>query len=149
VELTVMTCGRRSQSIAISHAPFVARESGLANNTLAAEYVGQLSDLLAVVPSYQWDADKGVPLQRRPAKFHFVNLSVALAFSPNRMTQVGDLDALEVDDGAQSMGRSRFTSCPPVPGVARSSRPQAGAHCDHVQEGSTRIGTVQAAQVNA
>jgi hypothetical protein len=43
-----MTCGRRSQSIAISH---------------AAEYVEQLSDLLTVVPSYQWEADKGVPLQ--------------------------------------------------------------------------------------
>jgi predicted AAA+ superfamily ATPase len=29
----------------------LARESGLANNTLAAEYVEQLSDLLAVIPS--------------------------------------------------------------------------------------------------
>ncbi|HJR70596.1 MAG TPA: ATP-binding protein [Gammaproteobacteria bacterium] len=72
----------------------LARESGLANNTIAAEYVEQLSDLLAVIPSYQWDADKGVPLQRKPAKFHFVNLSVALAFTPNRMTQVSDFDAL-------------------------------------------------------
>jgi uncharacterized protein len=79
----------------------LARESGLANNTLAAEYVEQLSDLLAVVPSYQWDADKGVPLQRRPAKFHFVNLSVALAFSPNRMTQIGDFDALEPQEKAK------------------------------------------------
>ena len=54
----------------------LARESGLANNTIAAEYVEQLSDLLAVVPSHQWDADKGVPLQRKPAKFHFINLCV-------------------------------------------------------------------------
>ena len=73
----------------------LARESGLANNTIAAEYVEQLSDLLAVIPSHQWDADKRVPLQRKPAKFHFVNLSVALAFSPNRMTHVSEFDALE------------------------------------------------------
>jgi predicted AAA+ superfamily ATPase len=72
----------------------LAREAGLANNTIAAEYIEQLSDLLAVIPSYQWDADKGVPLQRKPAKFHFINLSVALAFSSNRMTQVSDFDAL-------------------------------------------------------
>jgi uncharacterized protein len=55
----------------------LARESGLANNTIASEYVEQLSDLLTVVPSFQWDADKDVPLQRKPAKFHFINLSVA------------------------------------------------------------------------
>lgn len=72
----------------------LARESGLANNTIAAEYVEQLSDLLAVVPSLQWDADKHVPLQRKPAKFHFINLSVALAFSPNRMTHISEFDAL-------------------------------------------------------
>jgi len=79
----------------------LARESGLANNTLAAEYVEQLSDLLAVIPSCQWDADKDVPLQRRPAKFHFVNLSVALSFSPNRMTQISDFDALESQERAK------------------------------------------------
>lgn len=68
----------------------LARESGLANNTIASEYVEQLSDLLAVIPSCQWDAQRDVPLQRKPAKFHFINLSVALAFSPNRMTGVQD-----------------------------------------------------------
>jgi uncharacterized protein len=79
----------------------LARESGLANNTIAAEYVEQLSDLLAVVPSHQWDADKRVPLQRRPAKFHFVNLSVALAFSPNRMTHISEFDALVPQERAK------------------------------------------------
>ncbi|MFO1466151.1 MAG: ATP-binding protein [Steroidobacteraceae bacterium] len=79
----------------------LARESGLANNTIAAEYVEQLSDLLAVVPSHQWDADKRVPLQRRPAKFHFVNLSVALAFSPNRMAHISDFDAIVPQERAK------------------------------------------------
>jgi predicted AAA+ superfamily ATPase len=72
----------------------LARESGLANNTIAAEYVEQLSDLLAVVSSNQWDADRDVPLQRKPAKFHFINLSVALAFSADRMTGVEDFRRL-------------------------------------------------------
>jgi len=72
----------------------LARESGLANNTIASEYIEQLSDLLAVIPSHQWDADKDVPLQRKPAKFHFINLSVALAFSRNRMTHVDDFKSL-------------------------------------------------------
>jgi predicted AAA+ superfamily ATPase len=72
----------------------LARESGLANNTIAAEYVEQLSDLLAVIPSHQWDADRDVPIQRKPAKFHFINLSVALAFSPNRMTCIDDFRGL-------------------------------------------------------
>ncbi|MBS0612627.1 MAG: ATP-binding protein, partial [Proteobacteria bacterium] len=79
----------------------LARESGLANNTIAAEYIEQLSDLLAVVPSHQWDADKRVPLQRRPAKFHFVNLAVALAFSPNRMAHVSDFEALAPQERAK------------------------------------------------
>lgn len=72
----------------------LARESGLANNTIASEYVEQLSDILAVIPSHQWDADRDVPLQRKPAKFHFINLSVALAFAPNRMTGVEDFKSL-------------------------------------------------------
>jgi predicted AAA+ superfamily ATPase len=72
----------------------LARESGLANNTIASEYVEQLSDLLAVIPSHQWDADRDVPLQRKPAKFHFINLSVALSFGPDRMAQVEDFKSL-------------------------------------------------------
>ena len=76
----------------------LARESGLANNTLAAEYIEQLSDLLAVVPSPQWDSHKQIYLQRKPVKFHFVNLAVALAFSSNRMTCVHDFKQISSND---------------------------------------------------
>jgi predicted AAA+ superfamily ATPase len=72
----------------------LARESGLANNTIASEYIEQLSDLLAVIPSHQWDADRDVPVQRKPAKFHFINLSVALSFGANRMAEVEDFKSL-------------------------------------------------------
>jgi len=81
----------------------LARESGLANNTIASEYVEQLSDLLAVIPSYQWDADRDVPLQRKPAKFHFINLSVALSFSPNRMSHVDDFKSLPPQEKSRWM----------------------------------------------
>ena len=73
----------------------LARESGLANNTVASGYIEQLSDALAVLPSFQWDHDKDMPLQRKPAKFHFVNLSVALAFAPNRMVHVEEFKRLD------------------------------------------------------
>jgi len=79
----------------------LARESGLANNTLAAEYVEQLSDLLAVIPSFQWDADKDVALQRKPAKFHFINLAAAMAFAPNRLSSVEDFKALPQQEKAK------------------------------------------------
>lgn len=81
----------------------LARESGLANNTIAAEYVEQLSDLLSVIPSSQWDADRDVPIQRKPAKFHFINLSVALSFSPDRMTRVEDFRRLSSQDQSKWM----------------------------------------------
>ncbi|MDE0441036.1 MAG: AAA family ATPase [Gammaproteobacteria bacterium] len=76
----------------------LARESGLANNTIASEYIEQLSDVLAVLPSFQWDASKDVPVQRRPAKFHFINLSVALAFAPDRLVHVEDFKKLPSRD---------------------------------------------------
>ena len=72
----------------------LARESGLANNTVASGYIEQLSDALAVLPSYQWDHNKDMPQQRKPAKFHFVNLSVALAFAPNRIASVHEFKQL-------------------------------------------------------
>ncbi|GMR23766.1 MAG: hypothetical protein BMS9Abin37_2230 [Acidobacteriota bacterium] len=81
----------------------LARESGLANNTIASEYIEQLSDLLAVIPSYQWDADRDVPLQRKPAKFHFINLSVALSFGPNRMSHVDDFKSLPPQEKSRWM----------------------------------------------
>lgn len=72
----------------------LAKDSGMANNTIAAEYIEQLSDLLSVIPFSQWDADKEVPLQRKPCKFHFVNLSVAGAFSAKRPRSVEEFERL-------------------------------------------------------
>ena len=54
--------------------------------------------MLSVIASLQWDPQRDVALQRKPAKFHFINLSVALAFSPNRMTTVDDFKRLPPEE---------------------------------------------------
>ncbi|MCM0607130.1 MAG: ATP-binding protein [Xanthomonadaceae bacterium] len=79
----------------------LAKESGLANNTLAAEYVEQLSDLLCITASHQWDADKEVTLQRKPCKFHPINLSMALSFYPNRLNSVHEFEQISDQEKAK------------------------------------------------
>ena len=73
----------------------------MANNTIAAEYIEQLSDLLAVLPFFQFDLEKVVPLQRKPCKFHFVNLCVALAFCGQGVSTVDDFKALPETERAK------------------------------------------------
>ena len=66
----------------------LARESGLANNTVASGYIEQLSDLFAVLPSWPWDASKKNLQFRKPSKFHFLNLAVVVAFHPAALRHV-------------------------------------------------------------
>ena len=72
----------------------LAREAGLANNTVAAGYIEQLADVLALGLSYPWDVDRGVQITRRPAKYPFINLLVAVTFSRDRLRSVDDWRAL-------------------------------------------------------
>ena len=72
----------------------LAKKAGLSNNTIAAEYVEKLSDLLCVVPAMAWDFEREVPLQRKPCKFHFINLAVALAFSSEGLSSIHDFESL-------------------------------------------------------
>ena len=60
----------------------LAREAGLANNTIAAEYIDTLADLLSVGLGHPWDSSAKRPNRRRPAKFHFTNTLVATAWHP-------------------------------------------------------------------
>jgi predicted AAA+ superfamily ATPase len=75
----------------------LARESGLANNTVAAGYIEQLSDLLSVIPSWQWDQNREVFLMRKPSKFHFINLAAAVAFHPSAPRSVDEFLTLPED----------------------------------------------------
>ena len=72
----------------------LARETGLANNTVAAGYVELLSDLMCVAPCHAWDPGRGVAVLRKPCKYHFTNLLAAACWSPHRPRTVQDLRGL-------------------------------------------------------
>jgi len=72
----------------------LARETGLANNTVAAGYIEQMHDLLAVVPAEAWDASRSRPIRRKPCKYHFANLLVAMAWHPQRPRSPKDIQTM-------------------------------------------------------
>ena len=72
----------------------LAREAGLANNTVATGYMDILADLGCVLPSYAWDANRDALILRKPCKYHFTNLLAAIAYHPNRLRSVDDILAL-------------------------------------------------------
>ncbi|MCL5260989.1 MAG: AAA family ATPase [Gammaproteobacteria bacterium] len=78
----------------------LAREAGLANNTVAHNYVEILSDLCCVTPAYQWDQHKKMLILRKECKYHFTNLLVAVAYHPARVRSPKDfLQLSEVEQG--------------------------------------------------
>lgn len=72
----------------------LAREGGLANNTVAGGYIEQLSDLLSVLPSWPIETNKKTVLMRKPCKFHFINTAVAIAFHPSSLRHVHEFETL-------------------------------------------------------
>lgn len=72
----------------------LAKEAGLANNTVAAGYVELLADLMVVGISGAWDAQKKCEIPRKPAKFPFVNLLAAVAWAPDAPCSVSEFHAL-------------------------------------------------------
>jgi predicted AAA+ superfamily ATPase len=91
--LAVLDCLTRHGTSPFSQAK-LARESGLANNTVAAGYLDLLADLLCLATSYSWDPSRKVQLPRRPSKHHFINLLAAVAWHPAKLRHVDDLEAL-------------------------------------------------------
>lgn len=77
----------------------LARESGLSNNTIAQGYIELLSDLMAVLPAYPYDKDKKITLFRKPCKYHFINVLVALCWHPKKPRTIQELKNLNKDLG--------------------------------------------------
>lgn len=73
----------------------LAREAGLANNTVASGYVEQMSDLLSILPSWPMDVGSGNLQFRKPCKFHFINLAVAIAFHPSSLRHVHEFENID------------------------------------------------------
>lgn len=72
----------------------LAREAGLANNTVAAGYVELLADLLCVASAFAWDESRKRLNRRRPCKFHLINLLAAVAWHPHRVRSPEDFRSL-------------------------------------------------------
>lgn len=75
----------------------VAREAGLANNSVAAGYLELLMDICCLATSYPLDRKLHVPIRRKPAKYHFVNLLAAQAWNPDHPVTVADFLSLPGD----------------------------------------------------
>ncbi len=78
----------------------LARESGLSNNTMAQGYIDLLRDLLTVIPSFPLDTQRGITLFRKPCKYHFINLLVAICWHPQKPRTAYDLMHLDSGIGA-------------------------------------------------
>lgn len=76
----------------------LAREAGLANNTVAQGYIDLLGDLLCVVPAFSWDAGRHALLRRKPCKYHFVNLLCATTWHPKKPRTPDDFELLTTQE---------------------------------------------------
>lgn len=72
----------------------LARNSGMANNTVAAGYIELLADLMTVSASYAWDAAKHVSIKGKQCKFHFINVLAAIVWYPARIRSIHDFNSL-------------------------------------------------------
>jgi predicted AAA+ superfamily ATPase len=72
----------------------LAREAGLANNTVAQGYTEILHDLGCVLPAYPWDPHREILIKRKECKYHFTNLLVALVYYGGTIRSVDDFLAL-------------------------------------------------------
>ncbi len=72
----------------------LAREAGLANNTIATNYIEILRDLGCVAPAYPWDCDRKQLILRKECKYHFMNLLAAVAYHPQQIRTLSDFFAL-------------------------------------------------------
>lgn len=72
----------------------LAREAGLANNTVAANYIEIFRDLGCAVPAYPWDKDRHHLILRKACKYHLSNLLVATSYHPARIRSPQDFLAL-------------------------------------------------------
>jgi len=93
----VMDCLMRFAGTPVGQSK-LAREAGLANNTVAAGYIDLLADLMSVASCFAWDESHRRINRRRPCKFHVTNLLVATVWHPGRLRRPADFHALSADD---------------------------------------------------
>ena len=92
----VMECLARFAGTQVGQSK-LAREAGLANNTVAAGYIDLLADLMCVSSAFAWDSSRRRLNRRRPCKFHMTNLLAAVAWHPERIRSPADFIALSAE----------------------------------------------------
>jgi uncharacterized protein len=70
---------------------WLAREAGLASNTVGAGYLELLADLLCLSQAYAWDPSRRVKQRRKPSKVHSCNTLAAAAWHPGRPRSPADV----------------------------------------------------------
>jgi len=95
----VMDCLHRFGASPVGQAK-LAREAGLANNTVAAGYIELLTDLTCVAPTFSWDASRQAIIRRRPCKYPMINSLAAVAWHPARLRNVDDFKHLDTREQA-------------------------------------------------
>jgi len=78
----------------------LARESGLANNTVAQGYIELLADLMVLIPAFPFDISKNLSMFRKPCKYQFVNLLTALTWHPKKPRTIHELKGWSNELGA-------------------------------------------------
>jgi len=73
------------------------REAALSNNSIASGYIEILNDLGCVIPAYPWDQHKNLLILRKPCKYHFTNLLVAVAYHPMQIRRPQDMITIPED----------------------------------------------------
>ena len=100
--LGVMECLYRFATAPVGQSK-LAREAGLANNTVAAGYMELLADLMCVAPAYGWDASRRRANRRVPCKLHFSNMLVAMAWHPQHTQSIDDYLSLAEERQGEMM----------------------------------------------
>jgi len=78
----------------------VAKEAGLANNTVAQGYIELFNDLACIIPAFPWDQHRHIGILRKPCKYHFTNVLVAIAYHPARIRSIQDFKELSPKEQA-------------------------------------------------
>ncbi len=76
----------------------LAREAGLANNTVAAGYIELLADLMCLGISHVWDPSRRVRTTRKQAKLPFINVLAAVSFHRGAMRRAADFRGLAPEE---------------------------------------------------
>lgn len=73
----------------------LAKESGVANNTVVRGYIELLADLMCISNAYSVNASTKIPIARKAQKYHWINLLAAFSFYPTKIRSIKQFKELD------------------------------------------------------